>query len=617
MAISEQDFEMGAPRWPWPRSLMARLIDQISRQRPAVIAIDILYSEPSNTEAVITQEAFGQLRPFLYQILSGVELEVQTREGTKVIGPGDPGFDRVVSGAESARAQDNELANTVARAVAGGTHVVLAAQTITAPGTTGLSRPYRALFDAAGGSLGLVGVQLDDDGVLRRYLPYGLDENREFVYGLALAAVAKYQQADLPARPDGNGDVLIGEDIRVKVADGSFLVNFAGPPGAYPTFTAREVLQGTTAASLEDKIVFLGVTDASAEDLQPTPYSGVNRMAGVEFHAAASDTILTGSFIDTAARYQEILLILVMGSGAIALGRFLRPGFGAAGAVALAGALFGGWFGAFAQADYLLPLAAPLTALVLGYAFSLADHVGVEQLEKQQARSMLSRYLPEDAVKEMLKDPAAARLGVKRAELTILFADIRGFTSFSERMNPEEVVTLINEYLSEMTEVIFRHGGTIDKFEGDAILALFGAPEPHENDPERALRAALDMRDQMDDMGRRWSVRIGEPLRMGIGINTGQVMVGNIGSNRRMDYTVIGDAVNLASRLQDLTKEYGTAILMSGTTQSKVANLVQTKFLGATEVRGRQQSVDLYEAVGLEPAAANRLPAGHEEPLNE
>ena len=600
VAISKEDFDRGAPRWPWPRSLIARLVDQVSEHGPAVIGIDILYTERSNTEAVFTRNHFGDIQPFLYHALSGEKLEVQTREGTRVIGPGTPGFDRISLGAKSARFQDLELADAVRRAVENGTDVVLAAQTVSGMRVVGLTEPYPELA-AAGGSLGLVGIRLDNDGVLRKYLPYGRDKEGRFHYGIALVAVANYLKSELPDRPLPNGDVLLGNSSPIRVTDGQFLVNFRGPPGTHPTWPALDILRGEIDLShrLKDKIVFIGVTDPSAEDLQPTPFSGTERMAGVEFHAAAADTLLSGSFIQVPHRYQQIILLMALGLAAVGLGRFPRPLFGFAGGLVVVAALLGGWFGSFVAFNYFLPVAGPLAALVSGYGIALTDRVGVEQLEKQQARSMLSRYLPPDIVKEMLKAPVDAQLGSRRADLTVLFSDIRGFTSISEKLDPEQVVELLNDYLTVMTEVIFHHGGTVDKFEGDGILVFFGAPQPHEDHAERAVRTAMEMRDRIGELEGRWRERTNETLRVGIAINTGEVMVGNIGSQRRMDYTVIGDTVNLASRLQDLTKELDASILISGSTQQRVESLFRLRALGSVEVRGRQQPVELYEVIGL------------------
>ena len=614
VAISQRDFESGVPRWPWPRSLTARLIDQVGQHRPSIIVVDILYSERSNTETVITQERFAQIQPYLYQVLSGVPLQIQTREGTRFVGPGTPGFDQIVSGADSAKAQDLELATAIQRTVENGVPVVLAAQNILQPGVVGLTEPYQEL-GRSGASLGLVGVLPDRDGVLRRYVPYGQDKDGDFVYGLALAAVAKFKDVELPEAPAPGGDVSIGEDLIVNVASGQFLVNFPGPAGTHPTLVARDILRGERDLSgeLEGKIAFIGVTDPSVEDVFPTPFSGTNQMFGVEFHAAAAGTLLKGSFIRITPDYQVVLIVIALGLGAVALGRFVRPLFGFSGAIAMLAALFGAWIGSFVWADYSLPITAPLVAVFSGYAVSLTDRVSVEQIDKRQARSMLSRYLPPVVVAEMLKDPVAAQLGGKRADLTVLFSDIRGFTTISERLAPEEEVALLNQYLTVMTEVIFRHGGTVDKFEGDAILTFFGAPQSHGDDTERAVRAAVEMRDNLGELENRWRERTEAPLSIGIAINTGPAMVGNIGSQRRMDYTVIGDAVNLASRLQDLTKEYGVSILINGSTYERVQHMCQVRALGTVEVRGRTQPVDLYEVVDLRLGATNSVAAPAQE----
>ena len=605
VAISERDFERGAPRWPWPRSLMARLIDQISASGPAVIVVDILYTERTNTEAVLTKKQFAAIQPYLYQVLSGKELEIQSRRGTQVIGPGTPAFELVASGAELAQAQDLELAVAVRDAIENGVAVVLAAQTVSGKGVTGLVNPYPDLANASNNSIGLVGVRLDADGVLRRYIPYGQDKDGRFIYGLALQGVARLKGIELPDRPLVNGDVPIGQDSVVKVRDGRFVVNFSGPPGTYPTWSAGEVLrgEGDFSEKLNGRIVFIGVTDPSSEDLQPTPYSGTNRMAGVEFHAAAADTILSGSYIKSTSGSQRILLLVVLGLGSICFGRFTRPLCGLTGTMVLLAAVFGGWSGSFIGGNYLLPISGPLATVLSGYAFALIDRVGVEQLEKRQARSMLSRYLSPDVVREVLKNPLGAQLEGRRTDLTVLFSDIRGFTTLAEKLTPEEVVELLNKYLTVMTEIIFRYGGTVDKFEGDAILVFFGAPQPYEDQGERAVRTALEMRDRLSELQEDWIERTEDPLRIGIAIHSGEVMVGNIGSQLRMDYTVIGDTVNLASRLQDMTKELDASILISGSTQTLVQHMCELRNLGSTKVRGRQQAVDIYEVVNLKTEA--------------
>ena len=588
---------------------MARLVDQLAEKRPAVIAIDIQYGRKTNTETLLTREHFDEIRPHVFQALAGVELQIQTPEGIRVIGPGNTAFDQIVLGAASAAAQDRELAEAVGRAVESGIPVILAAQTVSGTGVQGLSQPYDELVEAAGGSLGLVGVRTDDDGVLRRYIPYGLDEDGQLVYSLALEAVASYLQVDLPLSTSPNGDVAIGDDHHIAVDRGGFLVNFPGPPGTHDTVNAGDILDGRLDYSqkLGGKILFVGVSDPSAEDLIATPFSGSERMSGVEFHAGAASTILNNGQITTTPRYQVLIIIVVMVLAAVTLGRFVRPALGMLGATVLAVGLLGTWAGSFSYANYSLSVAGPLTALIAGYAVAITDRLRVEQLNMLQARSMLSRYLPNGIVRELLKDPAAAKLGAKRAEITILFADIRGFTALSEKLEPEAVVGILNEYLSVMTEIIFNNSGTVDKFEGDAILAFFGAPQRHEDDPERAVKTALEMRDQLEGLQSHWQDLTQTRLEIGIGINSGAVMVGNIGSDRRMEYTVIGDAVNLAARLQELTKEYDAPILISGEVASRINGAVAIQFLGETHIRGREHSVDLYAISKLDKATPTAI----------
>ena len=244
VAISQEDFARGPPRWPWPRSLMARLVYQVGSYEPAVIIMDTLYTERTNSESLITQERFSEIQPHLFQAMSGVELRIQNRQGTAVIGPGSPGFDELALGSKGAREQDLELAAAVARAVDSGIDVVLAAQVVgVETGLAGLAEPYQELAAASRGVIGLVGVKPDSDGVLRNYVPYGLDKDGVFVYGLALVGVANFNHIELPRSPLSNGDILLPDGTMIKVDDGQFPVDFRGGPGTHLTVNAGDVLR--------------------------------------------------------------------------------------------------------------------------------------------------------------------------------------------------------------------------------------------------------------------------------------------------------------------------------------------------------------------------------------
>jgi adenylate cyclase len=236
----------------------------------------------------------------------------------------------------------------------------------------------------------------------------------------------------------------------------------------------------------------------------------------------------------------------------------------------------------------------------LGEAFNqMVTGLRQRELYKQQFERYVSRQIAE----KILSDPEKNFWQGERRRATILFSDIRGFTAMSEHMSPEEVVRRLNEYLSVMIDIVFEYNGTLDKFIGDAVMAVFGAPVGMDNDEERAVRAAVAMQEAMEQLRRRWEEEGAPDFKIGIGINTGEVVVGNIGSDQRVEYAAIGDPVNLASRLEALNKEYGTSILISETTYQAVASLVEARPIDRVAVRGRQQAVAIYEVLRMQKAA--------------
>ncbi|HOO57503.1 MAG TPA: adenylate/guanylate cyclase domain-containing protein [bacterium] len=219
--------------------------------------------------------------------------------------------------------------------------------------------------------------------------------------------------------------------------------------------------------------------------------------------------------------------------------------------------------------------------------------------ERETIKETFSRYVTKQVADEILNNPDLVAPGGVRKEVTILFSDIRGFTTFSEKHPPEEVISYLNTYFSSMIDVIFKYEGTLDKFIGDAIMSVFGAPLEHDDDPMRAVLTAIEMQQRLDLLNNEWNARGGESLRIGIGINTGDVIVGNIGDVRRMEYTVIGDTVNLASRIEGLTKNYNCPIIISGSTYDKVKSGIIARELGEVTVKGKTEPATIYELTGL------------------
>jgi adenylate cyclase len=238
---------------------------------------------------------------------------------------------------------------------------------------------------------------------------------------------------------------------------------------------------------------------------------------------------------------------------------------------------------------------------VLVYGAVTVYRYSLEQRQKRELRRLFSRYVSEEVVADILRQSDAQALGGKRLELTVLFSDIRGFTTLSQELSPERVVAILNQYLTAMTEVIFQNRGTVDKFLGDGVMVLFGAPLTCPDAPVRAVNTAIQMQERLEELGANWEREGVGPLRIGIGIHTGDAIVGNIGSPRRMSYTAIGDTVNIASRLQDLTKTFDSSIIFSEAVYRCIKEQAAVKPLGPVILKGRDEPINIYGIVVQPP----------------
>jgi adenylate cyclase len=256
---------------------------------------------------------------------------------------------------------------------------------------------------------------------------------------------------------------------------------------------------------------------------------------------------------------------------------------------------------------------APATAAALALFAGVAWRYFVEDREKRHVRRLFGRYVSKDVVDQLMSDPSLVKLGGQRRTMTVLFSDIRGFTSASERGEPEAVVAQLNEYFGAMVDVLFRHQGTLDKFVGDMVMGLFGAPLADPAHADHAVATALEMSATLDALNTHWTAEGRPTLDIGIGINTGEMIAGNIGSEAIMSYTVIGDAVNLGARLESLNKEHGTRILISESTRAALTRPVATRAIGEVTVKGRTRPVLVYEVLrGASDAAAARPSSSQE-----
>jgi len=346
----------------------------------------------------------------------------------------------------------------------------------------------------------------------------------------------------------------------------------------------------------KDKIVFIGLTASGLLDVFATPMStGLSgSMPGIQLHASMADSILANRFIRPATNRSRIGTVLIVALAIGMLAAFLP--FTTAALASLA--ILGGWtwftVGAF-KSGLWLNLVQPVAVGGLALFFGTAYQYFVEGREKRKVARLFGRYVSRDVYSQLMANPDQAELGGRRREMTVLFSDIRGFTTVTERGNPEVLVRQLNEYFSRMVEIVFRHKGTVDKFVGDMVMALFSAPLDDAEHANHAVLAAVDMVKELGELNRAWAAKGMVQLDIGIGVNSGDMIAGNIGSSSIMSYTVIGDNVNLGSRLESLNKEYKTRIIISEATRARLTGDFQTRPLGDVVVKGKSKAVQIFE----------------------
>jgi adenylate cyclase len=486
--------------------------------------------------------------------------------------------------------------------------------------------PFQELADVAAG-LGHNFLALDDDGIARRVVPFVRSGDR-YLPSLGIAAA-------IAAGGFKPGEVTLdGQSIRVRErriplvpirvpegADGqsrdqwTMLVNYRAPVltdhgRPYPTYEARHLLVAqdqllagqkplVDPSVFKDKIVFIGLTGAGLVDVFQTPMGG-GLMPGIQLHATVADGLLANHFITVAP---AIWRVLATSSAAILVGLMaaLLP-FAAAAAGAVVAA--GGWTAialATLRAGTWLNAIQPLTAIALALFAGTAYRYFVEDYQKRVVKKLFGRYVSKDVFEQLMAHPDRAELGGKRREMSVLFSDIRGFTTVTEKGDAEALVAQLNEYFSRMVEIVFRHKGTVDKFVGDMVMALYGAPMDDSLHAEHAVKTAVEMVRELGQLNRLWATRGLPQLDIGIGVNSGDMIAGNIGSSAIMSYTVIGDNVNLGSRLESLNKEYGSRIIISDASRARLTGDYDIRPLGDVVVKGKTRAVAIFEVVVPSP----------------
>lgn len=520
-------------RWPWDRTVHAKLIRTLTKSGASVIAYDVNFPEAQTEEE---DSALANAIEDAGNVVLPVELQIVEQH-------------RIISYDPRHTLQSiSEIGGVASRS-------------------------------------GHSNTPPDQDGVVRRIPLMIQHENGE-----GLIQAFAYEAARL-------ADPSLSTSFIPKDAQARVIVSYPGAPHAiFPTMSAADVLQGTAdLTSLKGSIVFVGSTAYDLHDAQLVPTSEGVLMPGVELHAALADTLLSRAWLVSMPSWHIALLIIIIGLLFGCIVPFLRIRWSLLMAAIVWIGIVAASFVFFDQ-GLIMDLVWPTIAIVASYAGVMVERRLAAEHDRQAIRRVFSQYVSPSVVDAILRNPERIHLGGERRTMTVLFADIRDFTTLTEHADAQQLVGWLNAFLHRMTRVIFDRRGVLDKYIGDAVMAFWNAPLNEPNHPVLAVEAALDMKHTLEQMNAE-GVFGGASWKIGIGINTGDMVVGNVGGSSHADYTVIGDSVNLASRLEDLTKLYGATIIISHETAKHLGDAFLLRRLDRVTVKGRTEPVDIVEVI--------------------
>ncbi len=581
IAIDDQSDESTPHRWPWPRSYFAHVIENLEEAGAAAIGIDVIFDQADKYGEEYDDEFARVLSKYDNVVLAGKILRT---------------FER------------NKTYSTIIP-------------------------PYEKFRQNA--AWGLVALEADIDGFYRSYL-FGQSYNDSLYPSFAAQILRQYL-------PDLKHSVLSADDDYFYLGDLhipknnplSMLINFKGPAFSMPYYPFDNILDDENfdiledydmdtfddpgdpengippglkySGKLKDKIVLIGATMQELHDNFPTPFLEFRspegdlikaEMPGVEIHANALLTVLEKNYLKQLPGKINFIILLLLAVVVFFITHYFHTGWAAVSAILLALIYFAASVYLFVNNNLVLQMATPLLVILFSFiGYTLYQYL-MTQKEKRMLRGAFAYYVPEKVVQEIIANPDKLALGGEEREISVLFSDVEGFTSISENLTPAQLVLLLNEYLTAMTDIVLKNDGIIDKYEGDAIMAEFGMPVYYEDHAIHACETALEMQEKLKELRKKWAAEGKPQLKARIGINTGEVIVGNMGSNTVFDYTVMGDHVNLGSRLEGANKVYKTYIMISEFTYAQVKDYFYTRPLDLIRVKGKTKPISVYELIG-------------------
>jgi adenylate cyclase len=568
--------------WPWPREVYAAIVNYCKRSGARAVVFDVLFSEPS-AYGVEDDTAFGAAVSEYDRFVASAFLGNDS--GSRTEWPKDiPGPPIEITGLEQWLTKTSRGEISFPKA----------------------TFPIPELAKTAA-VIGNVHLDPDPDGVYRRMKLFNLFDGKT-VPALGLGAY-------LAAQPDSRWEIAAG---RIRIDDnivsidrkGNTILRYRGPTGTHTAYSAASVLQSEIriingeaptikdSDAFKDKYVFFGFTAPALYDLKSAPVGGI--YPGVEIHATLLDNLLSNDFIRKMPVWLDILPVFFWAMGcALCLSFFtaLLPSvFTCAVFILLPVAVSFWMYGV----GIWMSLMVGEAGVALSILLALGLYYATEGKQKRFIKSAFRQYLSPAVIDQLIANPSNLSLGGQRRMLSIFFSDLQGFTSISETLSPEALTAFLNEYLSAMTRIIHQEGGTIDKYEGDAIIAFWNAPLEVRDHAIRSVQAALRCQEKLARMRPDFRSRIDKEIIVRIGINTGPAVVGNLGSDTRFDYTMLGDSVNLASRLEGANKVFGTHTMISDTTRKEAGDAFSFRELGCIRVSGRKDPVTVFEPMPKE-----------------
>ena len=596
-------------RWPWGRDRLALMMDKLfDGYGVKLVGFDVVFAEPDVSSGIKSLETLAKSELRENQAFQGALRELRPR------------LDFDARFADALKNRKVILGYYLSNLEGGQSAGVMPPPTL--PAGTFDGRPLAIthwknhggnlqILQATAAGAGHFNPLLDFDGISRR-VPLLAEYKGAYYESLALGMVRamlgfppvmpgfvdpknNYSGLEWLELPTEKGSLRIPVDENVAA-----LIPYRGEQGSFPYVSATDVIHSRVPAEkLKGRIILVGTTAPGLMDLRATPVA--NAYPGVEVHANLISGILDGS-IKHKPDYllaADVLQVLFAGALMVFLLPLLSPLKATLMGVFVVSALTTISLGLWHGGNMVLPIANALMLVVFLYAVNMSWGYFVESKTKRQFTELFGQYVPPELVDEMARNPEGYSMNGRKAELTVLFSDVRGFTTISEGLQPDELASLMNEYLGAMTTVVRKHRGTLDKYIGDAIMAFWGAPVEDPEHARNAVLTALEMQQALVDLNQRLKAKGWPELRIGVGVNTGTMTVGDMGSPVRKSYTVMGDAVNLGSRLEGITKQYGVGIIIGEGTREKLGKSFVLRELDRVRVKGKAEPVGIYEPLGL------------------